>query len=108
MACSMPPMYWSTGIHCQTFFSSNGFLASLGEEYRRKYQALSTKVSMVSVSLRALALHLGQVVSTKDFTCCKGFPTKPNSAASGSLTGSLSSGTGRSEEHTSELQSQFH
>src|SRR5918997_1031865 len=50
MACSMPPMYWSTGNHWRTAWGSNGRSVDHGSAKRRKYHDESTKVSIVSVS----------------------------------------------------------
>src|SRR3989442_3509330 len=58
-ACSIPPMYWSTAIHRSAFSGSTGRVVSWGEQYRRKYQDESTKVSIVSVSRRPGPLHFG-------------------------------------------------
>src|SRR2546427_10406791 len=88
-------MYWSTAIHRSTFAGSTGRVVSWGEQYRRKYQDESTKVSIVSVSRRAGPLHFGHVVSTNDRTCVSGEPPRPvNSTSRGRTTGSCSYGTG--------------
>ena len=60
MACSIPPMYWSTGIQYFTSSRSNMPRSSLGLQKRSKYQEDSTKVSMVSVSRLAGFPHRGQ------------------------------------------------
>ena len=62
MACSMPPMYWSTGIQCRAISGSKGRSAVHGSVKRRKYHDESTKVSMVSVSRVAGPPQIGQVV----------------------------------------------
>src|SRR3990167_9204984 len=98
MACSTPPMYWSTGNHLLTFSVMKGCLSSFGERYRRKYQLESTNVSMVSISRRAIPEHFGQFVLLNESTSASGLmPCGLNSTFSGKI---------RSEEHTSELQSQ--
>ena len=51
MACSTPPMYWSTGIQCSAAARIERRRRSFhGSQKRRKYHDESTKVSMVSVS----------------------------------------------------------
>ena len=60
MACSAPPVYWSTGAHCFTCAGSQGRVSSSGLRNRRKYQEESKKVSIVSVSRRASPPHEGQ------------------------------------------------
>ncbi len=52
MACSIPPMYWSTGIQRRAAAGSKGRSSLKGSQNRRKYQLESTNVSMVSVSRR--------------------------------------------------------
>src|SRR5438034_2279865 len=95
MACSTPPVYWSTGIHLATSAGSNAAEPSCGEQYRRKYQDESTNVSIVSVSRRAAPLHLGHFTSTKSFTCANGEAPLPEKGTSlGSMTGRSASGTG--------------
>jgi hypothetical protein len=61
MACSMPPMYWSTGIQYLARASSIAPALS-GQAKRAKYHDESTKVSMVSVSRLAGLPQEGQVV----------------------------------------------
>src|SRR5437870_11601833 len=65
-------MYWSTAIHRSTFAGSTGRVVSGGEQYRRKYQEESTKVSIVSDSRRAGSLYLGQVVFTDSSASASG------------------------------------
>ena len=60
-ACSMPPMYWSTGSHLPAALPSIGTDAR-GAQNRAKYHDESTNVSRVSVSRRAACLHFGQGV----------------------------------------------
>src|SRR5919106_738738 len=50
MACSMPPMYWSTGMKWATLATSKGAAPLPASQKRRKYHDESTKVSIVSVS----------------------------------------------------------
>ncbi len=53
------------------------------------------KVSIVSVSLRAVPEHLGQAALTNDWQCLRGdSPVGLNSASGGSSTGKSRSGTG--------------
>src|SRR5262245_41720679 len=59
MACSIPPMYWSTGSHSSTVLRSVGAVLIQGSVKRAKYQDESTNVSMVSVSRRAGPAHFG-------------------------------------------------
>src|SRR5947207_12472025 len=66
IACSTPPVYWSTGIHRSTICGSNGRASSLGEQYRKKYQDESTNVSIVSVSRFAEPPHRGHDTFTND------------------------------------------
>ena len=65
MACSMPPMYWSTGSQRSTASASKGALWFHGSAKRRKYHDESTKVSIVSVSRVAGPPQIGQVVCRK-------------------------------------------
>ena len=57
MACSIPPMYWSTGIQYLTSRMSKGLFSSRGEQNLKKYQEESKKVAIVSVSRRAFSWH---------------------------------------------------
>ena len=59
MACSTPPIYWSTGSQWSAAALSIAPSAS-GAAKRRKYQAESTKVSKVSVSRSAGRPQAGQ------------------------------------------------
>jgi hypothetical protein len=60
-----------------------------------KYQALSTKVSIVSVSRRAGPPQRGHSVATQSSTAASGLlPFGAKSSTSGSRTGRSSSGTG--------------
>src|SRR3989344_4936050 len=92
----MPPMYWSTGIQYSAFSFSKGAFSYFGEQYLRKYQELSTKVSIVSVSLFAFPWHFGHFTSTNSLHVSSGFPCPVNLHFSGfgSLTGRSSYGTG--------------
>src|SRR5258708_15970135 len=63
IACSMPPMYWSTAIQYFARSSTMLFFWS-GQAKRIKYQDESTKVSMVSVSRLAALPHFGHFQST--------------------------------------------
>ena len=65
MACSIPPMYWSTGIQWRAISLSNGASGVHGSVKRRKYQEESTNVSIVSVSRVAGPPQIGQVVFRK-------------------------------------------
>src|SRR3989338_10146510 len=96
MACSIPPIYWSTGIQYPAASLSNGPFSYSGLQYLRKYHELSTKVSMVSVSLLALPWHFGHLVSTNSLHVSNGFPLPVNLHFSGrgNLTGRFSNGTG--------------
>src|SRR5947199_6846933 len=95
MACAMPPMYWSTGIHFSTGARLYGSSAVQGSQKRRKYQDESTKVSMVSVSRSAGPPHLGQVANRKVGWYFSGdSPVGRNSTSSGATIGSSSTGTG--------------
>src|SRR5262249_26822562 len=101
MACSTPPTYRSTGAQRRTASTSNGPCRYPGEQYRRKYQEESTKVSMVSVSRRAAPPHLGHSVLTQSSAAASGeTPLGARSCPrrSGSTTGSCSSGTGTSPQ----------
>src|ERR1700704_641750 len=95
MACSMPPMYWSTGIHRLILAGSKGAAALVASQKRRKYHDESTKGSLVSVSRVAGPPHFGQVAARKPSWCLRGdSPDGVNSTSSGSRTGRSSSGTG--------------
>ena len=97
MACSTPPVYWSAGIQRSTGPRSKGRSSSRGEQYRKKYQDESTKVSMVSVSRRAGFPQRGQVTLTNPSRFASGdSPCGEKSTSWGSTTGRSSSGTGTS------------
>src|SRR5713101_450955 len=90
IACSTPPTYRSMGHQRRTAATSNGPPAYLGEQYRRKYQDESTKVSIVSVSRRAGPSHFGHVVFTQSVAAASGeIPCGARSwpRRSGSVTG---------------------
>ncbi len=59
-----------------------------------KYQLLSTKVSIVSVSRRAGWPHFGHATSTKASQRASGLPLPSGIRSSGSTTGRSFSGTG--------------
>ena len=63
-----------TGNQRRAKAGSKGWVASWGDKKRAKYQAESTKVSMVSTSRRAGPWHFGQVVCTKLSSLAKGAP----------------------------------
>src|SRR5688572_7259637 len=91
----MPPMYWSTGIQYSAAERSNMPPSNFGEQYRRKYQDDSTKVSIVSVSRRALPPQRGHRAFTNDAASASGEPPLPLSWTSrGSTTGRFSSASG--------------
>ena len=84
----MPPVYWSTAIQWLASSGSKGSSRSCADVKRRKYQAESMKVSMVSVSRRALRPQDGQgTVYHSGFSANGLF-------SGGSSTGSSASGTG--------------
>src|SRR3989338_4996717 len=74
----MPPMYWSTGIQYSATSLSKGPFSNLGEQYLKKYQELSTKVSIVSVSLFAFPPHFGHFASTNSLHVSNGLPWPVN------------------------------
>ena len=95
MACSMPPMYWSTGMKWRAAAGSNGRSVLHGSQKRRKYHDESTNVSMVSVSRRPGRRRSGHVVWRNPWWRASGdWPVGRNSTSSGARTGSWSSGTG--------------
>jgi len=59
-----------------------------------KYHALSTKVSIVSVSRRAGRRHFGHATSMKAWFLTSGLPEPSGMRSSGRTTGSSRSGTG--------------
>src|SRR5512146_3173420 len=71
-ACSLPPMYDVTGSHFSVSAGSNGASEKSVLGYRRKYQALSRKVSDTSVSRRATPPHDGQLTRYHDSTRARG------------------------------------
>src|SRR5437762_6595529 len=101
MACSIPPMYWSTAIQYFARASTMLFFWS-GQAKRRKYQDESTKVSMVSVSRFAGLPHFGHLQFTNDGVLASGLPVPSGTRFSGSTTERTLSGTG-----TSPLPSQW-
>src|SRR5580704_19650270 len=72
IACSTPPTYRSIGHQRRTASTSNGPCSNDGEQYRRKYQDESTKVSMVSVSRLAGPPHFGHSVLTQSVAAASG------------------------------------
>ena len=79
----------STGSHRSTASLEKASRSLWGEVYRRKYQAESTNVSMVSVSRLAGPPHRGQVTFTNDSSLARGdIPCGEKSTSSGSKTGS--------------------
>ena len=93
MACSMPPMYWSTGS--QYAARSSIIARSLPAlAKRKKYHDESTNVSIVSVSRRAGFPHFGQEHARKASLRFSGLPLPSGTQSSGSTTGNWSSGTG--------------
>jgi hypothetical protein len=82
----MPPMYWSTGNHASTAPRVTGSGAR-GEQKRAKYQELSTKVSQVSVSRRAVLPQDGQSTCFHAGWWSSGLPGREKSTSSGSFTG---------------------
>src|SRR5215203_1769965 len=95
IACSTPPMYWSTGSHLSASAESNAFESSWADRKRRKYHDESTNVSSVSVSRRAEPPQRGHVVSRNVFEVVRGeSPDGRNSMSEGSSTGKEDSGTG--------------
>ena len=53
IACSIPPIYWSTGIQFSIDLLEKPVLEFRGSQNLKKYQDESKKVSSVSVSLIA-------------------------------------------------------
>src|SRR3990172_3049013 len=95
MACSTPPIYWSTGSQYAALSLSNGPLSFFGSVYLAKYHDDSTNVSIVSVSLFASSPQLGHLTLTKDSVSFNGEPPSPvNLTSVGSSTGRSLSGTG--------------
>ena len=62
IACSMPPIYISTGIKSLTLSGENIYFWLCASRNLKNYQLLSTKVSSVSVSRFAFPPHLGHLV----------------------------------------------
>src|ERR1700756_4283102 len=71
-----------------------GAFSFQGSVKRAKYQDESTKVSMVSVSRRALPPHLGQVTCFQVGWWSSALPGLSKVASSGNVTGKSLSGTG--------------
>ena len=90
----MPPMYWSTGSQASTTLRSVGAVSIHGSVKRAKYHDESTKVSIVSVSRRALLPHCGQATYFHVGCWSSGLPGLSNDTSPGSSTGRSSSGTG--------------
>src|SRR6185312_2467734 len=94
IACSMPPMYWSTGIHLLATAGVVGDCSFHGSVKRMKYQDESTKVSMVSVSRRAPPPQEGHLTLVQVGWRSSGLPGRSKVTSSGSVTGRSLSGTG--------------
>src|SRR5579884_1561598 len=94
MACSMPPMYWFTGIQALAIFGVVGEASFHGSVKRMKYQDESTNVSMVSVSRRAAPPHCGHLTFFHVGWRSSGLPGLSKVTSSGSVTGRSLSGTG--------------
>ncbi|SMG63912.1 hypothetical protein BMETH_201_1 [methanotrophic bacterial endosymbiont of Bathymodiolus sp.] len=91
MACSMPPIYWSTGSQYLALASSMESAVLLAK--RAKYQDDSIKVSKVSVSRFASFPHFGQ-------STCKKAPWVTSGEFEPSSTTSLGNSTGKSVSGT--------
>src|SRR5215212_2103258 len=90
-------MYDVTGSHFSVNSRSNGTSSKSVLGYRRKYQALSRKVSDTSVSRRAGPPHVGQSTRYHDSTRASGempLSSGLKSSTYGSSTGRSLSGTG--------------
>ena len=99
IACSTPPMYWSTGIQASAFSLAKGISVFFGSVNLKKYHDEHTKVSIVSVSLFAGLPHPGQVVFTNSSLLARGeAPVPVSSISMGSMTGRSFSGTGTSPQ----------
>src|SRR2546423_3609407 len=86
IACSMPPMYWSTAI--QYFARSSTMLFFWSEQAKRmKYHDESTKVSIVSVSRFAGLPHFGHLQFRNEGVLARGLPVPSGTRFSGSTTG---------------------
>src|ERR1700754_4503801 len=94
IACSTPPIYWSTGIIRLATAGVVGAFSFQGSVKRVKYQDESTKVSMVSVSRCALAPQLGQETSFQGGGWSSAVPGLSKVASSGNVTGRSLAGTG--------------
>src|ERR1700727_651939 len=94
IACSTPPIYWSTGIIRFATAGVVGDVSFQGSVKRAKYQDESTKVSMVSVSRTALAPHCGQLTCFQVGWWSSALPGLSKVTSSGNTTGKSLSGTG--------------
>ena len=94
IACSTPPIYWSTGSMRSTTLRVVGAAAFHGSVKRAKYHDESTKVSMVSVSRRASPPHCGHLTCFHVGWWSSALPGLSNETSSGSATGRSWSGTG--------------
>ena len=95
LPCSSPPTYISTGINLSAFSLANGSFSLCASVYLKKYQAESTKVSMVSVSLLASPLHWGHLTFSHSLASRSGDNPFPETDFSfGRMTGRSLSGTG--------------
>src|SRR6185437_10225832 len=94
IACSMPPMYWFTGIQALAAAGVVGAFSFHGSVKRAKYHDESTKVSMVSVSRRADPAHCGHLTFFHVGWRSSGLPGLSKVTSSGRITGRSFSGTG--------------
>src|SRR5438128_1399605 len=85
-------MYEVTGSHLRSIAGSNGASSTSLLGYRRKYHALSRKVSETSVSRRASWPHWGHFTRYHDSTRASG----DTPVSSGLKSSTLGSSTGRS------------
>ena len=81
--CGHGEPQWSTESVTEHVSQNGALLLTMP----RKYQDESTKVSIVSVSLRAGFPHLGQSTLRKDSEVSSGFPFPSNTTSRGSSTG---------------------
>src|SRR3989338_6686210 len=70
--CAPLPLYQSTGSQYFNFLESAKTLLLAGSAYRIKYHEEPAQLGIVSVSLFAGPLHLGQAALTHSVICAKG------------------------------------
>ena len=94
MACSMPPMYWSTGSQYAARSSTIAAVVAGAGEAEVVPGRVDEGVHGVRLATGRLPPHFGQLHFRNASLLASGLPLPSGTRSSGSTTGSCSSGTG--------------